>query len=168
MRRDAPDEVGLGLIGHHLEQVGEELAFGGELDDGVWSELSDRHSAGQRSASGFQCFDLQHGGPQGVAELAVGDLEAADGGPLPLGVVDHGAAVLGVQPRESLGAGLAELVGEGLAPGIGYVALRVIGLDGVVDEGVEGVLLAEVLEEVLLSPALEHAEGDLGGRQVAT
>jgi hypothetical protein len=31
----------------------------------------------------------------------------------------------------------------------------------VVDQGIEGVLLAQVREEVLLAPALEHPAGDL-------
>jgi len=41
------------------------------------------------------------------------------------------------------------------------------GSTAVVDERVEGELLAQVLEEVLLAPPLEHPEGHLGAGQVA-
>src|SRR5438876_12223757 len=43
---------------------------------------------------------------------------------------------------------------------IGYRPLRVIGLDLVIRQGVDQVLLTDVLEEVLLTPTLEHAIGD--------
>jgi len=50
-----------------------------------------------------------------------------------------------VQASE-LGAGLAELVGEAFALRVGYVARGILGLDGVVDERIEGVFLAEILK----------------------
>jgi hypothetical protein len=50
--------------------------------------------------------------------------------------------------------------------GLGDGARRVLRLDLVVDERVEQELFAHVLEEVLLSPALEHAVGDLDVAQV--
>jgi len=43
---------------------------------------------------------------------------------------------------------------------------RVLRLDLVVDERIEQELFSHVLEEVLLSPALEHSVGDLDVAQV--
>src|SRR3974390_1296058 len=49
---------------------------------------------------------------------------------------------------------------------IGYGAGRVFRLDLVIDERIEQELFSHVLEEVLLSPALEHAVGDLDVAQI--
>src|SRR5713226_2911471 len=49
---------------------------------------------------------------------------------------------------------------------IGDGAGRVLRLDLVIDECIEQELFSHVLEEVLLSPALEHAVGDLNVAQV--
>src|SRR6202171_5079687 len=57
-------------------------------------------------------------------------------------------------------------VGRGGALGIGDGAGRVLRLDLVIDERIEQELFSHVLEEVLLSPALEHAVGDLDVAQV--
>ncbi len=46
-------------------------------------------------------------------------------------------------------------------------AVGVVGFDGVVGQGVQGEFLVQVLEEVLLPPALEHSPSHLDGRQVA-
>src|ERR1700730_16802113 len=50
--------------------------------------------------------------------------------------------------------------------GLGMV--RVLRLDLVIDERIEQELFSHVLEEVLLSPAIEHAVGDLDVAQVAS
>ena len=65
-----------------------------------------------------------------------------------------------------VGAGLAQLGIELLALGVRHAALGVGRLGAVVHEGVEGILLAEVLEEVFRPLALEHAVGDLQSGEV--
>ena len=65
-----------------------------------------------------------------------------------------------------MGASGAQLGVQRSPAGVGDLAGRVVGLGGVVDEGIEGVLLAQVLEEILLSPALEHAVGDFDVTQI--
>jgi hypothetical protein len=47
------------------------------------------------------------------------------------------------------------------------LAQGIAGRDVVLDERIEGVLLAQVLEEVFLMPAVEHAGGDLDRGEVA-
>src|ERR1700683_1374534 len=55
---------------------------------------------------------------------------------------------------------------QSTALGIGDGAGRVLRLDPVIDECIKQELFPHVLEEVLLSPALEHAVGDLDVAQV--
>src|SRR5260370_9533718 len=50
--------------------------------------------------------------------------------------------------------------------GLGMVRVGFLRLDLVIDERIEQELFSHVLEEVLLSPALEHAVGDLNVAQV--
>jgi hypothetical protein len=65
------------------------------------------------------------------------------------------------------GPGLPDLVVDVAPGGVGDLAQGVVGFDVVLDEGIEGVFLTEVLEEVLLLPATKHAGGDLGCGQIA-
>jgi hypothetical protein len=51
---------------------------------------------------------------------------------------------------------------------VGDLARGVVVLDVAVDEGIEGVLVAQVLEEALLSPALEHAKATWGADRSPT
>lgn len=55
----------------------------------------------------------------------------------------------------------------GCPRGVGDLAVGVVGLDLVVHQCIEQKLLAQVLEEVLLPPALKHPVRHLDGRQVA-
>src|SRR6266403_1593215 len=61
---------------------------------------------------------------------------------------------------------LPPMMGDLEAPHGRDGAGRVLGLDLVIDERIEQELFSHVLEEVLLSPALEHAVGDLDVAQV--
>src|SRR5882757_631800 len=65
-----------------------------------------------------------------------------------------------------IGARRTDLLVQSAALGIGDGAGRVLRLDLVIDERIEQELFSHVLEEVLLSPALEHAVGDLDVAQV--
>ena len=102
-----------------------------------------------------------------MAELSVGDFEAAHGGSAALLVGSGFDAVGGVEAGE-IDLGFRELRIELMPDGVGNIALGVVWLDGVVGQSIDSVLLAQVLEEVLLAPAFEHAVGNLGGGEVAT
>ncbi len=100
-----------------------------------------------------------------AADPSVSDLETARGGSARLRILEGGRTVLGLQLSQG-GASGAQFDVQRLAGRVGDLALGVVGNDVVFDEGIEGVLLAKVLEEVLLSPAIEHALGDLDGGKV--
>src|SRR5258708_39390192 len=89
----------------------------------------------------------------------MGDLEAPHGRPTLFGVVRGGGTVLAFELGE-IGARRTDLLVQSAALGIGDGAGRVLRLDLVIDEGIEQELFLHVLEEVLLSPALEIAVGD--------
>ena len=82
-----------------------------------------------------------------------------------LGIGEGFRAVLGGEAGQ-LGAGVPELRVEGAAAGIGDVAGGVVGHDAVIDQRVQRIFLAQVLEEVLLPSALEHPMGDLEGGEM--
>src|ERR1019366_8243506 len=98
---------------------------------------------------------------------AVGDLEAPHGRPTLFGVVRGGGTVFAFELGE-IDAGCTDLLVQSAVLGIGDGAGRVLRLDLVIDERIEQELFSHVLEEVLLSPALEHAVGDLDVAQVAS
>src|SRR5258708_33867004 len=105
------------------------------------------------------------GWAQLVAKPAMGGLEATHGGPVLLGIVRGGGTVFAFEPGE-IGTGRTDLLIQSAALGIVDGAGRVLRLDLVIDERIEQELFAHVLEEVLLSPALEHAVGDLDVAQI--
>ncbi len=100
------EQITLGLVGDHLEQVGEVLAFDGELDDVGVDDFLDRDAGGQLGTLGFELGDPPHRLAQAGGERGVGDLESAHGGPPALPVVEGGEAVVGLELLE-VGAGLA-------------------------------------------------------------
>src|SRR5208337_3981759 len=104
-------------------------------------------------------------GVQLLAEPAMGNLEAPHGRPTWFGVVRGGGTVFAFELGE-IGAGGTDLLIQSAALRIGDGAGRVLRLDLIVDERIEQELFSHVLEEVLLSPALEHAVGDLDVAQV--
>jgi hypothetical protein len=77
-----------------------------------------------------------------------------------LGVVQGGGTIGSPQLGQS-GAGGAQLDVEDLASGVGNLTLGIVGIDVV--QRVQSVLVAQVLEEVLLPPAIEHAPRYLEG-----
>src|SRR5271165_5785649 len=85
--------------------------------------------------------------------------------PVLLGVVRGGGAVFAFELGE-IGARRTDLLIQSTALGIGDGAGRVLRLDPVIDECIKQELFPHVLEEVLLSPALENAVGDLDVAQV--
>src|SRR6266542_559987 len=50
VRSQQRNQVALGLIGNHLDDVGQVLAFGGELDHGPLVEVSDLDALGNAAA----------------------------------------------------------------------------------------------------------------------
>jgi len=54
VRRDPSDEVGLGLGRDHLDDVGQVLALGGELDVLAGNDLANRDPPGHPGALGFE------------------------------------------------------------------------------------------------------------------
>src|SRR5260370_23725085 len=69
-------KIALGLIGNHLDDVGQVLAFRGELDDGPLVEISDFDALGNVAALLEQLRHASTGCAQLLAEPAMGDLEA--------------------------------------------------------------------------------------------
>ena len=50
MRPQQRQQIALGLVSHHLDDVGQMLAFGGELDHGALTEVADLDTLGKRLA----------------------------------------------------------------------------------------------------------------------
>ena len=82
VRRDPTDEIGLGLVRDHLDDVGEVFALGGELDDVAGDNLADGDSPGHPGALGFELGVAAKRVPDRRSELGGRDLEAAHRGPL--------------------------------------------------------------------------------------
>src|SRR5208283_507439 len=96
---------------------------------------------------------------------AMGDLESPHGRPTRFGVVHRGGTVFAFEPGQ-IGAGGTDLLIQSAALRIGNGAGWVLRLDLIIDERVEQELFSHVLEEVLLSPTLEHTVGNLDVAQV--
>src|ERR1035437_10001268 len=73
-------EVALGLKGEHLDEVREVLALGGELDDGTRAHLTDFDALRECVASPQELGELVPCDVELLANLGVGDFEAAHGG----------------------------------------------------------------------------------------
>ena len=129
------------------------------------SRVSDFDALGNVAALLEELRHASAGCAQLLAEPAVGDLEALHGRPAPFGIVRSGGTIFAFEPGE-IGAGRTDLLIESAALGIGDGAGRILRLDLIIDERIEQELFAHVLEEVLLSPALEHAVGDFDVAQV--
>src|SRR5712692_3016322 len=141
------------------------LAFRGELDHGALIEVADFDALGKVLAVRAELRHAIAGRAQLLAELAMGDLEAAHSRAALFGIGCGGGTVFAFEPGE-IGASRTDLLIQGAALGIGDSAGRVLRLDLVIDERIEQELLPHVLEEVLLAPALEHAVGDLDVAEV--
>src|SRR5215472_5219607 len=87
------------------------------------------------------------------------------GRPALFGIVRGGGTEFAFEPRH-IGAGRMDLLVQSAAMRIGDGVGGVLRLDLVIDERIEQELFSHVLEEVLLSPALEHAVGDLDVTEV--
>src|SRR5215469_3691528 len=90
----------------------------------------------------------------------MGGFEAPHGRSALFGVVRRSDTVFAFEPAE-ISASDADLLVQSAMLRVGDGAGRVFWLDLVIDERIEQELFSHVLEEVLLSPALEHAVGDL-------
>ncbi len=155
------EQVALDLVGDHLEDGRQVLPFGGEFDDRPAAEgLDHGDTLGEGGALLPECRDSLGGLAEGVADLAMGDLEASRRRAFGFRVVERRAAVLLGELR-LLGACGLELGVEVATSRIRDGSGRIVGLDGVLSQRVDFELVAHVLEEVLLPPALEHAVGDL-------
>src|SRR5258708_38767538 len=111
-------KIALGLIGNHLDDVGQVLAFRGELDDGPLVEISDFDALGNVAALLEQLRHASTGWAQLLAEPAMGDLEAPHGGPARFGVVRGGGTVFAFEPGE-IRAGRTDLLIQSAALRIG-------------------------------------------------
>ena len=91
----------------------------------------------------------------------MGDLETAHGRPAPFRAAHGGGIVFAFEAGE-ISAGRMDFPCPKRGTwGWGWCASRVLRLDLIIDERVEQEHFSHILEEVLLSPALEHAVGDL-------
>jgi hypothetical protein len=142
----------------------EVLALGGELDHFALGALAHGDAARGGGAAPFELHGLGDCRSDLVAEVSVEEPASRLGQPeLPAGRV-------GTNAVGDLGDALARSAELGIELGplrVRHLARGVVRLHRVVDERVEGVLLAQVLEEVLLPPPLEHPVGDFDGEEVA-
>jgi hypothetical protein len=162
--RDGADEIALDLVGHHLEQVRVVLALGGELDHLALGPLPHGDPTRDGSAPPLELHRLGDGGPELAPDVPVEKSAAR------LCRAKLPERSLGADASGDLGDALARRAELGIDLGplrIGHLARGVVRLHRVVDERVEGVLFAKVLEEVLLPPPLEHPIGNLDGGRVA-
>src|SRR5437016_1240355 len=167
VRAQQPKQIALGLVSEHLDDVRQVLALGGEFDHSTLAEVSDLNARGHAAALVDEPGQAITCSAQVFAEFAVGDLEATHRGAALLGVVSRGGAVLALELGE-LGARGADLLVQRAALGVGYRTGGIFRFDPIVHERVEEELLAHVLEEVLLSPAIEHAVSHLDVTQIPT
>jgi len=132
------------------------FAFGCKLDDFLaLCCLSDRDTFLEGGSFCLELEDTTTGGTDLLAELPIGDLESAHRLSSILAVIDRGYPERLLQLCES-DAGKFHLPIHFLPRGVGHGPCGVVRLHLIVHESVDCVFLAEVLEEVLLTPALEH------------
>ena len=62
VRSQQRKQIALGLIGNHLDDVGQVLSFGGELDDGPLVEVSDFDALGNAATLLEELRDVGAGG----------------------------------------------------------------------------------------------------------
>src|ERR1017187_6482945 len=165
VRPQQREQIALGLIGDHLDDVRQVFALGGEFDHSTLTEVSDLDALGNVAAFVDEPGQAVTCGAQLLAEFAVGDLEAAHRGAALLGVVGRGGAVVAFDLGE-FDAGGTDLLVQRTALGVGNRTGRIFRFDPIVHERIEQELFAHVLEEVLLSPAIEHAVGHLDVTQI--
>jgi hypothetical protein len=133
VRSQQRKQIALGLIGNHLDDVGQVLSFGCELDDGPLVEVSDFDALGNAAALLEELHHASTGCAQLLAEPAMGDLEAPHGRPAPFDAVRGGGTVFTFELGE-IGAGGTDRLIQRAALGIGDGAGRVLRLDLVIDE----------------------------------
>ena len=104
-------QVALGLVGHHLEEIGEELALRGELDDVRPDDGADGDPLGCGRARLLECGDPRERVSEARGQLAVGDLEAPHRRPGALRVQEGLGPILGGELVED-GARVLQLGGE--------------------------------------------------------
>src|SRR3990172_5500127 len=112
VRAQERQEVALGLVREHLDEVRQMLAFGGELDDGTVADVTDLDSLGECAAAPPELGESVACGPKLLADLAVSDLEAAHGRAAALGVV-HRCRAVGLLELGDFDAGAPDLLVEG-------------------------------------------------------
>src|SRR3990172_9732969 len=79
VRAQERQEVALGLVREHLDEVRQMLALGGELDDDAVAHVTDFDSLRERAAARPDLGEPVACGPKLLADLAMGDLEPAPG-----------------------------------------------------------------------------------------
>ena len=141
------------------------LTFGGELDHGPIVEFSDFSARGNIAALIEEPQYARAGFAQLLTEAAMGDLEATHRWSVSFGIVCGGSTVFAFEPGQ-IGAGRTDILIQSAALRIGNGAGWILRLDLIIDERVEQELFSHVLEEILLSPTLEHAVGNLDVAQV--
>jgi hypothetical protein len=102
---DLSDEFALGLEGEHLEEIGEELAFGRQLDDRPLNDLADGQPLGHGRALLLQRPQAIGRHPEFARDVRLGDLEAAHRRTLLLRIDQGAKTVL----RRDLEEGFARL-----------------------------------------------------------
>ena len=165
VRSQRRKRIALGLVGSHLDDLGQVLSFGGELDHGLlFEDLGPRARSGTSRRCSKSCATRARA-VRTASELAMGDLEAPHGRPALFGIVHGGGTMIAFEPRP-IGAASTDLLIQSAALGIGDLRGQVLRLDLMINVRIEQELFAHVLEEVLLSPALEHGVGDFDVAQV--
>ena len=77
VRRDPLHEIGLGLVRDHLDDIGEVLALGRELDDVTVDDVADRDAPRDLRTPSFERSVSTKRLPERARKGGGGDLEAA-------------------------------------------------------------------------------------------
>jgi hypothetical protein len=136
------------------------LALDRELDDLTVDDIADRDAQRDLRTPSFERSVSTKRLAGRARKGGDGDLEAAHRAAAIL-AVGHGLDAVARRQRDDLGSRGTQLGVEGGSRGVGDVAIRILRLELIVDESVERVLIAQLLEEILLTPALEHPVRDL-------
>src|SRR6516162_9179179 len=94
VRAQQRQQIAFGLVRNHLDDVGQVLAFGSELDHGPPVKVTDFDTLGKFLALRGELRHASAGGAQLFAELAMGDLEAAHGRAALFGIGSPAAALV--------------------------------------------------------------------------
>lgn len=165
---DPGDQVALGLIGDHLDQIHQVLALGSQTPGPFTEGLPHGDAGGQLGPLGLEILEALKRGANDSRQGGLDVFQAAerDGTGLALELNESAQTVFRLQAPQLVAGGADGFV-EGLASGVGHLTGGIIWDRVVFGQGIQGIFFGQIPEQVFLPPALEQAISDLQGRQVS-